>query len=395
MINVESELAHCEGAKRRQTDQVKSEKAHSKGEIASKATTSDVSDPETTASVAVVNMNATLADDVFSIAQFDERVRECISTRLSTDPDEAVVILTGLHACGDLTPTMLKVFAEKRGSSRQGEESRRLTFDAIAVVGCCYHRMSPIDEQNGETSRRLFTQFPLSTTLLNVFDDGNASPETTGIENSLSAANDNPLSLLGSYALRLAAQETMARWRRQTGADHDLHTRHVAYRAVLEAALSRMKLNCEDHENGIDGIEKMHKKLVAGKKASFVDFDAYKASLLDRIKIKDSSSVKIANEVHNESCSSSTDHNRVEAWIESFKSVLNECHDDFQSDFSFVEPTTFLQYCLQGVLETLILTDRVAFLREMGVYDCEAVPLFDDELSPRNVALVATRNSLS
>ena len=48
------------------------------------------------------------------------------------------------------------------------------------------------------------------------------------------------------------------------------------------------------------------------------------------------------------------------------------------------------QTCVQGVLEGLVLLDRCVYLWELGL-KAEAVPLFDEDISPRCVAVMATR----
>lgn len=45
---------------------------------------------------------------------------------------------------------------------------------------------------------------------------------------------------------------------------------------------------------------------------------------------------------------------------------------------------------MQRVLETLILMDRVVYLRENGL-DAELVPVFDVTISPRTFAIVVRR----
>ncbi len=48
---------------------------------------------------------------------------------------------------------------------------------------------------------------------------------------------------------------------------------------------------------------------------------------------------------------------------------------------------------MQKVLETIILIDRVEYLKENGL-DAELVPVFDVEVSPRTFAIVAKRTIL-
>lgn len=90
--------------------------------------------------------------------------------------DDSRVCLVGLHCCGDLTPSTLKQFSDI-------EQCR-----VLVCVGCCYHRLS----MNGSA----FQNFPLSERLRNVYED---LIRRRGIS-------------LNTLALRLACQETKARW---------------------------------------------------------------------------------------------------------------------------------------------------------------------------------------
>ena len=44
---------------------------------------------------------------------------------------------------------------------------------------------------------------------------------------------------------------------------------------------------------------------------------------------------------------------------------------------------------MQGVLESLVVADRAVFLQERG-HTPLVVPLFDDLISPRNMAIIAS-----
>lgn len=52
--------------------------------------------------------------------------------------------------------------------------------------------------------------------------------------------------------------------------------------------------------------------------------------------------------------------------------------------------TQALQVCLQGVMEALVLVDRWTFLMENKL-SVDLVPVFDDTISPRNMALLVSR----
>jgi hypothetical protein len=65
----------------------------------------------------------------------DQVCIDCLKTRKHGPEENKKLILTGLHACGDLTPTILRVF------------SRCSDIKGVASVGCCYMKMT--------TSKRL------------------------------------------------------------------------------------------------------------------------------------------------------------------------------------------------------------------------------------------------
>jgi hypothetical protein len=52
-------------------------------------------------------------------------------------PNDAQVILVGLHACGSLTPNVIRAFSQSRF------EKKGWKFVAVLVVGCCYNLLDP------------------------------------------------------------------------------------------------------------------------------------------------------------------------------------------------------------------------------------------------------------
>jgi len=47
-----------------------------------------------------------------------------------------------------------------------------------------------------------------------------------------------------------------------------------------------------------------------------------------------------------------------------------------------------LQVCMQGILESLIVIDRLMFLQENRLTP-DVIPVFDEDISPRNLAILA------
>ena len=54
----------------------------------------------------------------------------------ATDCDTETFVITGLHACGDLTPTMMRVFVNCASAS------------SLVSVACCYHKLTPDYDRN-------------------------------------------------------------------------------------------------------------------------------------------------------------------------------------------------------------------------------------------------------
>jgi len=51
--------------------------------------------------------------------------------------EEIPVLLVGLHACGSLTPDIIRTFGQSRPSNKMWK------FAAVVVIGCCYNLMNP------------------------------------------------------------------------------------------------------------------------------------------------------------------------------------------------------------------------------------------------------------
>lgn len=148
-------------------------------------------------------MSGTFTQRQFELTNNEESIfqlEQLINELWSCDADFNVkgVCLIGLHCCGDLTPATLRAF------------SILSRTECLVCLSCCYHRMEPAGEG--------FLHFPLSSALKETMSE-------------MESANRLEVT---KYALRLAAQDTRSRWRRQTGSDHMFHTHSVAYRGIFE-----------------------------------------------------------------------------------------------------------------------------------------------------------------
>lgn len=124
-------------------------------------------------------------------------IRAEVERLFSPEPDVHLALI-GLHTCGDLTVSALQLYLNMTDV---------LT---ITIMPCCYHKM-----QFCEGGER-FENIPLSTTMRN---------------------SNNWDNVLGRTFLRLASQQTSARWRDQTALAHAAHGRNMFRRAVVQAAL--------------------------------------------------------------------------------------------------------------------------------------------------------------
>ncbi|NXD30876.1 RRNAD protein, partial [Spelaeornis formosus] len=225
--------------------------------------------------------------------------------------DGAHVLVTGLHACGDLSPALLCHFA------------RSPAVAAVALVGCCYMKLSTGPQPPGCS-----LGYPLSA--------------------SVAALPGHQL----SYRAREAACHAREEFEERLRGDSP-HLRAHCYRAVLESLI------CAADPS------KRHLGLQPGRKAHALSFPQY-AHLGLPLAGLDPAGVPL-------------DSGAVGAMLEQQHKVVAFCT---------------LGQLLAPAVETLILLDRLLYLREQG-FHCALVPLFNPRFSPRNLVLVAARTPLA
>ncbi|XP_078579621.1 methyltransferase-like protein 25B [Branchiostoma floridae x Branchiostoma japonicum] len=318
VVGVEAQASHVHGAQRR---------IKSQGE-----------DKETQ----IQTMNLTLDDDPSSIHDLElllsslqqspsegQSQTDVLNRKGDIDRDDGTCMV-GLHCCGDLCPIMLKMFTSVE------------RLRCLVCVSCCYHGMS-VTEPDSRPS--CFMNFPLSHTVK---------------EKLKEVGREFPNWQLNVFAMRLAAQETRARWACQSYEDHQFHTRSVAYRAILEHVVSTAG----------KGIQKLKRKVT--RKDAFQSFPGYLAAVFGRLTLHSDEAVQ-----------------PEEDW-KKYHDALQQSHDQWEEFFPYIEVITALQVLLQPVLETLVTVDRCLYLQEQGL-KTEVVPIFDDSISPRNLVIIAER----
>ncbi|NXK14902.1 RRNAD protein, partial [Herpetotheres cachinnans] len=243
------------------------------------------------------------------------------------------VLVTGLHACGDLSPALLRHF------------TRSPAVAAIASVACCYMKLSTPPQPPGCPPG-----YPLSAWVAGL--------------------PGHELSYRAREAACHALEEYTGRLCRESGC-----LRTHCYRAVLETLI-----RAADPSKKRPGVQTV-------KKAHTLSFPQYARLGLPRVGL-DPAAIPLESEA-------------VGAMLEQQHKVV--------AFFS-------LALLLAPLVETLILLDRLLYLREQGGcrrggagwpvalpvpthplsagFHCALVPLFDPRFSPRNLVLVAARTPL-
>lgn len=311
------------------------------------------------------------------------------------------LVLAGLHACGDLSVNMLRVFV----SCEQ--------VQAIVSVGCCYNLLSEDCSEDTNTC----PGFPISK-----------------------AAKSSKL-MLGKSIRDLACQSA-ERWRNLTTdmalQNFDIHAFRAAFQMVLEKyfpevsklspsigrqgkALRRQRLrkvmescsamgktddlsysNPKEQNMNADGslpTEPTDPKEAVGCCSS----ERYTGDTYSTSGVDDSSISKVnsgPSDIHRDECSKFTlfkdftvsGLGRVGCGL--VEDVhLFEIWKDVQRFTEFVGPFWCLRAALGPLVETYILLDRLLFLQEQGsAVQASLFPLFDPAMSPRNMAVVAWKS---
>ncbi|XXG74640.1 hypothetical protein AAC387_Pa07g3311 [Persea americana] len=296
------------------------------------------------------------------------------------------LVLAGLHACGDLSVTMLRTFLDCK------------EVKALVSIGCCYNLLS--EQCSEDTGSKC--GFPLST-----------------------GAKLSALSL-GKNALDLACQSA-ERWRRLTKdaalQNFEVHAFRGAFQMVLHKyypdvgrtspsigrqgkALRRQQLkrvlqsqlhqSCEMEvsalttNNGeLGGVQEQCKDAVLKDadtcKTSGASDQSDVRSLCSRLRCEGSDRYTLFEEFSKSGLCrlGLTSPHEIDLF-----GIWKEVH----SFTELVGPYWSLRAALGPVVETFILLDRLLFLQEQdGPVDAVICPLFDPALSPRNVAIIARR----
>ena len=120
---------------------------------------------------------------------------ETVVSQWSSESSSSPICMIGLHSCGDLSPSMIRLFL---GNKR---------FRSLFLISCCYHRMDCLASN---------PNFPLSECFKTL--EGNALPGKESLP----------------FFLRLASQETPRLWIHHYREHGQRQIRSTFYRSVLQ-----------------------------------------------------------------------------------------------------------------------------------------------------------------
>lgn len=163
-------------------------------------------------------------NDVKYVSHFiTESSMDFIKERITTEfniPGHVRIVLIGLHACGDLSVTALKLATNES------------CVKGLVIMPCCYHRMMTLNED--ET---IFCNFPLSDTLRRIMRDGDTNELMMGQSRSSACPEGSVTGQSPFYRpfLRLACQQSVKHWQRMNAEEHHIHGLRMYTRSLVGA----------------------------------------------------------------------------------------------------------------------------------------------------------------
>lgn len=325
------------------------------------------------------------SDDAEQSKLVEQNHQECEGRKLRSSCKS--LVLAGLHACGDLSVTMLKTFVECK------------EVKAVVSIGCCYNLLS----EEGIDLAGSPSGFPISHGVKSLgFTLGKSSRDLAcqSAERWGSLEMDAGVRNFELHAFRAAFQMVLCKYYPEvivtspSVGRQGKALRRQQQRRILESRLRIEDLTCPSFDQKHCGIAYSFLNPKESKT------DDKSVSMLDTAALS-----------HGNSFNRST---RCEHTVSDDKYLLFEKYclsglcrldlkpldnlnlhrlwDEAEPFADIIGPYWSLRAALAPVLETYILLDRLLFLQEQGS-SLEAVmlPVFDPVLSPRNVAIIAKK----
>ncbi|XP_021866670.1 uncharacterized protein [Spinacia oleracea] len=270
------------------------------------------------------------------------------------------LLLAGLHACGDLSVTMLRAFAECK------------EVKAVISIGCCYNLLS----ENGCEDSTLNCGFPVSKEVkhMDISLGKNARDlACQSAERWRSLEKDAGIQNFGLHGFRAIFQMVLDRYYPEVlltspsiGRQGKALCRQQkkSYPCSLDSSENEISKTTVEMDSSTDGFQCS----VADRSGSWVDkytlFEKFSYSGLRHLGIEPPQDMDLDG-------------------------LWREC----QPSVGIIGPYWSLRAALGPVFETLILLDRLLFLQEQESVEVFMLPIFDPVLSPRNLAIIAQKSS--
>ncbi|CAN7021081.1 unnamed protein product [Brassica rapa subsp. trilocularis] len=259
------------------------------------------------------------------------------------------LVLAGLHACGDLSVTMLRTFMEC-------EEVK-----AVVSIGCCYNLLS---EKASEDSCYK-CGFPMSAGLKSLgFSLGKNARDLAcqSAERWSSLGEDAGLQNFELHSFRAAFQMVLSKhYPEVLETSPSIGRQGKAFRRQKQRKAIETTANVDTRRKDTDVNKSMRHP--SSNPNSYSSFEKFCLSAFSRLNLE-----------HPQDLDLTATWNEADAFTE------------------LIGPYWSIRAALGPVLETLILLDRLMFLQEQGdSLEVSMLPIFDPTISPRNVAVIAKR----
>ena len=298
---------------------------------------------------------------------------------LEAGADVPRVVLVGLHACGDLTPCLLRTFAAAAAAV------------AVVAVGCCYNLVTEESGSGGGRERAAADAILRATSeaaaLRNArFEDDPSCSRGAEVEPVLGGPVPPgfPLSVVGTSLrlgrrARMLACQSSDRWLTPAGAPSARNDRRQLLRATFDAVLLRFYPEAKPDALSFSKSRRgCLDEAAAAAAAAFEDAHGE----ADDVLFARAAGAAIA------AAGLPTEHAPAEA-------LSTLWRDELAPHAPLLMAFCTLRAVLAAPIESALLLDRLLFLRE-ALGDsaggaAAAVPLFDPTRSPRNMVLVARK----
>uniref|UniRef100_A0A0K8T4F4 Methyltransferase domain-containing protein n=2 Tax=Lygus hesperus TaxID=30085 RepID=A0A0K8T4F4_LYGHE len=276
-----------------------------------------------------VNKDQGLADRIIQLPMklFSSNIKEVADIVNATANGDSCLI--ALHACGDLTPTSLRLF------------EHNTSIVSAVIMSCCYHKMS----SSFDKGRTTFRNFPSSEYVKSLLADGSVDSDLADVS-----------------FLRLAAESTKELWATRSLDSLTLHAQSVAFRAIIQLY---------EEQNGIIFKKTKRKAVKPSSRRNWKSYAEAWVSNTDSYRRSDNQLI---------------DRNDLLKELEDFISE-NDIEEVVKRTMAF----NTLRNCVQHLVESFVLVDRLLALKEAGFTRSSLVRVSDAAISPRSIAIVVCR----